>query len=84
MTLKGAPYNLPWGSSVFASVFASNIYGDGTTGTGNGAKILTNPDAPLNLALDLTKMTPTAIGLTWALGVANGGAAVTEYRLSYD
>jgi len=29
-------------------------------------------------------MTPTAIGVKWDEGDANGGAPVTEYRLSYD
>lgn len=49
-TLLAAPFNLPWGSSIFAKVRASNIvnfsdYSD----FGNGAVILTNPDTPVSL-----------------------------------
>jgi hypothetical protein len=42
---------LPWGSSVFAIVTAVNIYGLSLeSSAGNGAIILTVPDAPVMLA----------------------------------
>jgi hypothetical protein len=44
------PYNLPWGSSIYAKLYATNSYGDSETSeVGNGAVILTNPDAPFDL-----------------------------------
>jgi hypothetical protein len=45
-----SPYSLPWGSQVFAKVRAINIIGPSEySQQGNGAIILTNPDAPWNL-----------------------------------
>jgi hypothetical protein len=44
------PYNLPWGSSIYANVKAFNIIGEsGTSDAGNGALIVIAPDAPINL-----------------------------------
>lgn len=52
-TLIVEPYSLPWGSSVYAKVIAINIYGDSTESlAGNGAVIVTTPDAPINVAED--------------------------------
>jgi hypothetical protein len=49
-TLKAAPYSIAWGSSIYAKVVAKNIKGSSLiSNAGNGAVILTNPDAPLNL-----------------------------------
>lgn len=49
-TLRTAPYNLPWGSSVFVKLSATNLYGASEeSNAGNGAVILTNPDAPINV-----------------------------------
>ena len=45
-----SPFSLAWGSSVHASVRATNIYGNsGISPSGNGAIILTNPDPPTNV-----------------------------------
>ena len=52
--------------------------------SGNGAVILTNPDAPTALA-NLPLITDaTKIGLTWQTGAASGGTPVIDYRLSWD
>jgi len=46
-TLMATPFNMVWGSSISAVVIAYNQYGDSLTSIlGNGAIILTNPDAP--------------------------------------
>ena len=51
--LLAAPFNLPYGSSIYAKVLATNLYGDSlTSDVGNGAVILTVPDAPTDLADD--------------------------------
>jgi len=45
-----SPYNLPWGSSIWATVLATNVIdSSGTSPAGNGAIILVTPDAPRNL-----------------------------------
>ena len=44
------PFNLPWGSMVWAKVVATNIKGDSVESEpGTGATIITNPDPPVNL-----------------------------------
>ena len=46
-----APYNLPWTSSIFVTVSATNAYGTSADSTaGNGAVIVTVSDPPTNLA----------------------------------
>jgi hypothetical protein len=46
-----APYHLAWGSSVYAKVEAINLIGTSVISTsGNGAIILTVPDAPVSLS----------------------------------
>ena len=49
--MRGAVYTLGWGSSVSAKVVAFNSYGDSLgSAVGNGAVIVTVPDAPILLA----------------------------------
>ena len=46
-----SPYHMAWGASIKARVTAQNIIGSSiVSDTGNGAIILTYPDAPINLA----------------------------------
>jgi hypothetical protein len=78
-------FQLPWGSGVHAKVVAYNLYGDSLeSAVGNGAIILTNPDAPVNLAETIASRSATSITFSWELGTANGGAAVLDYRVSTD
>jgi hypothetical protein len=52
-TLRAGAFQLPWGSSIYAKVHAYNLYGSSAaSGLGNGAVILTNPDAPSNVRED--------------------------------
>ena len=52
-TLRADPFLLPWGSSIWARIIATNVNGDSSASSdGNGAIILTNPDAPYNLLND--------------------------------
>jgi hypothetical protein len=82
-TLTAEPYSLNGGDSVTVKVIATNVKGDSLDSSmGNGATIIAPPDAPINLAEDTGLRTPTSLGLTWEEGVSNGGALVTEYRLS--
>lgn len=64
---------------------ATNIYGTSVeSNQGNGAVILTYPDAPINLQEDLSEKDGDKIGLMWEEGPSNGGTTVRDYRLSYD
>ena len=65
-SLLAAPYNLPWGSSIYAKVTAINIVGSSlASNAGNGAVILTSPDPPQNLADDAVVTNKDTIGFTW-------------------
>lgn len=48
--MRSSPFNIPWGSYVYAKVIAVNIIGDSPISPiSNGALILTVPDAPVDL-----------------------------------
>lgn len=79
-----SPFNLPYGSSIFATVTAINVYDKSQTSLeGNGAIILREPDPPVNLANNPDITSGSQIGLTWAQGVNNGGTPVTDFTLAY-
>ena len=83
--LRGTPFSLAWGSSVYAKLIATNIYGDSSnSNTGNGAIILTSPDPPLNIAYNSALCSATQIAVIWTQGLANGGTPVIDYRVWYD
>ena len=84
-TLITNPFSLPWGSSIFAKIIATNSYGDSeASDPGNGAIILTNPDAPINLQ-DVPGITnANQIGISWELGASQGGTPVLDYTVLYD
>ena len=64
------PYNIVWGSQIWAKVVAINIKGSSATSdAGTGAIILTNPDAPLALANVAAITLATQIGITWNIGL---------------
>jgi len=76
---------LPWGSDVYAIVSASNVYGTSAFSTpGNGAVILTVPDAPVGFEELKTNKSPTTIGLQWLDGTNDGGRPVLDYTVFWD
>jgi hypothetical protein len=78
--LRALPYSLDWGDSVFIKVAALNQYGTSfLSDEGNGALLMTNPAAPVNLVEDFTPKTESSIGLSWQEGSYNGGGAVSDY-----
>jgi hypothetical protein len=84
-TLRASPFSLPWGSSVFAQLVGYNSYGDSAISpAGNGAIILTVPDAPTSLAEVTTSRTATSITFNWSAGASNGGAVVIDFRVNFD
>lgn len=83
--LRGSPFDHPWGASIFAKIVAFNVYGySDESAVGNGAIILTSPDAPLNVAEIISLRAATSISFNWIAGPANGGAPVIDYRIISD
>jgi len=71
---------LPWGSSIYAEIVAINLLGNSIMSLpGNGAIILTYPDAPVNFEEDLNWRSATTIGLLWSDGPSDGGSPVIDY-----
>jgi hypothetical protein len=63
-------------------VSAINDYGESVTSpVGDGAVILTAPDAPYDLAEDATVTDSTQIKITWSAGFTNGGSPVIDYQV---
>ena len=64
-----SPFNHVWGSSISVVVTAYNQYGPSfTSELGNGAVILTNPDAPTLLQEVVASRSPTSITIKWFTG----------------
>jgi hypothetical protein len=85
LTLQADPYFLELGDSIYATVTASNVYGESTPSTeGNGATILTVPYQPVGLATGVATNTKKVISLTWQNGFSTGGSPIIDYRLSWD
>lgn len=60
------PFNLEFGSSVWAKVRATNLVGDSSySAVGNGGILLTTPGPPLSLSDNVAVSDKTQIGLTW-------------------
>ena len=77
-----SPYNMPWGASIWFKVTATNIYGTSLTSeVGNGAIILTNPDAPVSFERLQAFNTLSSLTLSWSEGAANGGTPVIDYSV---
>lgn len=70
---------------MYAKVLAYNYYGDSLeSDEGNGAVLVTVPDAPLLLREHVQLRGVTQIGLLWKEGAYNGGTTVLDYQLQYD
>jgi len=81
--LRDSPFNLPWGSSVVARVLATNNYGSSDYSlNGNGAIIITSPDAPTSLAENTLLRSPTTLGIKWTAPSFTGGTSIIDYRIN--
>jgi hypothetical protein len=57
---------LSWGSSIYAKVIAYNYYGySNESQLGNGAVILTYPDAPINIGEITSARSASSITFDW-------------------
>ena len=82
--LTSAPYSLSLTTSVQAKVAATNVKNTSLlSSAGNGATIITTPDAPISLSENTAQRTASTLGLTWTEGNANGGSAIIDYRINY-
>jgi hypothetical protein len=80
---RTAPFSFDWGSSIFAKVIATNIYGDSIESEeGNGAVITTTPNAPINLVEVYAQRTKSTLGFAWEAAPFIGGAVIEDYRIN--
>lgn len=83
--LRAEPFEMPWGSSISAQVYSSNVLGNSVySDIGNGAVILSIPSAPYDLENDIAYTTASTIGFKWTAPDETGGTAVIDYRVYYD
>ena len=82
--LRGAPFNLDWGSSISAKVTAINIVGEGPTSlVGNNAVITTNPDEPTLLINVAGTTSSSTIKMSWTAPANVGGTPIIDYRIAH-
>lgn len=83
--LISEPYSLVWGSSIYAKLTAINIMGSSqTSAAGNGAKIMRNPDAPVNLQNMYGLSNAFTLSIQWQDGAEPGGSEIIDYRIWWD
>jgi hypothetical protein len=83
IVLHEAPFNLPWASSIYVKVLATNIYGSSEqSDAGNGGIIYALPDKPVNLQENLSERTYTTLGFSWQDGADPGGLPVLDYKVT--
>jgi len=84
-SLQQTPFDLPWGSSIYAKVSAVNIMGESQSSQGgNGAVILRVPDIPVNLQNQAAFSNAYSISIQWSDGADSGGTPIIDYRVWYD
>jgi hypothetical protein len=77
-----APFNLPWGSELFAKIVAVNSKGSSSeSDVSSGAFLYRRPDKPLNVLENLSERTISTLGFSWTPGAENGGLPVEDYRI---
>jgi hypothetical protein len=77
-----ADFGYSYGDSIYARVKTRNVVGETDySAVGNGAVILTLPDAPLNLVSEEEFTTKTQIKISWQEGASNGGTPIDLYRV---
>ena len=60
-----------------------NEKGSTSSLSGSGAKIITAPNAPINLAEISSERSATTLGLSWTADNSDGGSPILDYRVSY-
>ncbi len=76
-------YGKQWGTSVYASVAAVNIYGSSLNSESSSPTVLmTNPDPPLGLTENTSLRSFTQVSFVWVDGLSNMGAPIIDYQIS--
>lgn len=84
-TLLSPPFDIPYGSSIYARVKAHNIVGSSEwSEVGNDAVILSVPSQPTNLVNVLENSDGFQIALRWFTPEHAGGVEVLDYRILSD
>lgn len=64
-------------------MIATNVKGDSIESqSGDGAIIITRPDAPINLLEDTSQRTKSTLAVTWEPAAYDGLSAVIDYTIS--
>lgn len=80
--LRQPPFNLDYGSGIYARVAAINEYGIGPlSDESRGTILATIPDAPTGITEKEALRTPNQIGLTWVAPNFTGGVEILDYRI---
>lgn len=80
--LHNSPFDLPWASSIWVKVWATNIYGTSELSeAGNVGIIYAVPDAPVDLTENLVERTYTTLGFVWTDGADPGGLPIIDYKV---
>jgi hypothetical protein len=84
-TLLNEPFEIAWGSSIYARVKAYNVIGNSEfSEPGNDAVILSVPSAPTSLVNVPENTSGFQIGLSWFPPVTTGGVEILDYRIFSD
>jgi hypothetical protein len=74
------PFNLAIGDHIYVKVIAVNAFGESiNSNVGDGAEVLSVPDAPVNLINIVEVTNAEAIGFGWENGVSDGGTSIIDY-----
>jgi hypothetical protein len=83
--LRATPFEIPWGSSIYARVLSVNVVGESAySAVGNGAIILSIPSAPYNLENDALVSGKSEIKFDWYEPLETGGTTILDYRVYSD
>jgi len=78
------PFNLVIGDHIYVKVIAVNAFGESiNSNVGDGAEVLSVPDAPVNVINVIEVTNAEAIGLSWEDGVSDGGTSIIDYEIFY-
>ena len=84
-TLQAEPFNIYVGYSIYIKVVAQNQYGTSPiSDPGNGAVMVSVPDAPFLVMNDASITDDSKIGLFWFDGATNGGSVILDYKIEWD
>jgi hypothetical protein len=82
--LKAEPFLIAWAGEVYVKVQAINSYGSSMESEpGNGARLETFPNPPINLQENVALRTSDTLGIMWDEDF-DGGTAVIDYTVQYD